>query len=225
VLIGRLSGFLAVVKSPSARSDNFIFAYGEVPRALDLSLRVTALMSGVIRTLKVHPERMREQLVRGYAQSTDLAEHLTQVCHVDYRSAYQVVGDVVRAASRDGIPGTALTAAMVNAAARARTGREWAVTDADLAPVLDPVQIVASRRALGGAAAEPIAQMLAMTSADADELAAEAELRRHAFRAAERALVARARAVADQPAGASRPTPPERRGTSNHERRTPRSDP
>ena len=36
VLIGRLTGFLAVAKSPSARSDNLIFAYGEVPRALDL---------------------------------------------------------------------------------------------------------------------------------------------------------------------------------------------
>ena len=34
VLIGRLTGFLAVAKSPSARSDNLIFAYGEVPRAL-----------------------------------------------------------------------------------------------------------------------------------------------------------------------------------------------
>ncbi len=34
VLIGRLDGFLAVVKTPSARSDNLIFAYGEVPRSL-----------------------------------------------------------------------------------------------------------------------------------------------------------------------------------------------
>ena len=42
-LIGRLTGFLAVAKSPSARSDNLIFAYGEVPRALDLALRTTRL--------------------------------------------------------------------------------------------------------------------------------------------------------------------------------------
>ena len=52
VLIGRLTGFLAVAKSPSARSDNLIFAYGEVPRALDLSIRVTRLMTGVVRTLR-----------------------------------------------------------------------------------------------------------------------------------------------------------------------------
>ena len=65
VLIGRLTGFLAVTKSPSARSDNFIFAYGEVPRALDLALRVTALMTGVVRTLQVNPDRMREELDEG----------------------------------------------------------------------------------------------------------------------------------------------------------------
>ncbi len=193
VLIGRLSGFLAVVKSPSARSDNFIFAYGEVPRALDLSLRVTRLASGVVRTLKVHPERMREQLVRGYAQSTDLAEHLTQVCQVDYRTAYQVVGDVVRSASREHVPGTQLTAAMVNAAAAARTGEPWDVTDAMLAPVLDPVQIVASRQAVGGAAVEPVERMLRETSAEADDLVARATSSRERFRAAEQALVRRVR--------------------------------
>ena len=55
VLIGRLTGFLAVTKSPSARSDNLIFAYGEVPRALDLGLRITRLMGGVVRTLRVNP--------------------------------------------------------------------------------------------------------------------------------------------------------------------------
>ncbi|HKA95119.1 MAG TPA: lyase family protein, partial [Streptosporangiaceae bacterium] len=42
-LIGRLTGLLAVAKTPSARSDNLIFAYGEVPRALDLAVRATRL--------------------------------------------------------------------------------------------------------------------------------------------------------------------------------------
>jgi argininosuccinate lyase len=62
VLIGRVTGFLAVAKSPSARSDNLIFAYGEVPRALDLAIRVTRLMAGVVRTLEVNVERMARGL-------------------------------------------------------------------------------------------------------------------------------------------------------------------
>ena len=64
VLIGRLTGFLAVAKSPSARSDNLIFAYGEVPRALDLSIRVTRLMTGVVGTLHVNADRMARRARR-----------------------------------------------------------------------------------------------------------------------------------------------------------------
>jgi argininosuccinate lyase len=195
VLIGRLAGFLAVTKSPSARSDNFIFAYGEVPRALDLALRVTALMAGVVRTLRVNPDRMRAELMKGYAQSTDLAEHLTQIRGVDYRTAYFVVGDVVRAASRAGIAGCDVTADMVNVAAKARTGANWSLRDADLQVVLDPAQIVASRDVRGGAAREPVEQMLAETIADAAAVATLSTARLDGFAAAEDALVARVRAV------------------------------
>src|SRR5262249_25660707 len=127
VLIGRLTGFLAVTKSPSARSDNFIFAYGEDPRALDLAVQVTDLMSGLIRLLQVNSDRLREEVDKGYSQSTDLAEHLTQLLDIDYRTAYFVVGDVVRDASRAGIRGCDLTAQMINDAALERTGARWHV--------------------------------------------------------------------------------------------------
>ena len=109
VLIGRLSGFLAVVKSPSARSDNMIFAYGEVPRALELAGKVTRLMAGVVATLDVRAERMLESLRNGFSQATDLAEFVMQAARVDYRSAYLVVGRAVREAGRQGLRGLDLT--------------------------------------------------------------------------------------------------------------------
>ena len=122
VLIGRLTGFLAVAKSPSARSDNLIFAYGEVPRALDLALRVTRLMTGVVRTLQVNADRMRAALDAGFSQATDLAEYIMQTCGVDYRSAYQVVGRAVRQASAAGLRGVDIDGAMLDAAAAEVTG-------------------------------------------------------------------------------------------------------
>jgi argininosuccinate lyase len=195
VLIGRLTGFLAVTKSPSARSDNFIFAYGEVPRALDLTIRVTALMAGVVRTLQVNADNLGDELAKGYTQATDLAEHLTQIRDVDYRTAYFVVGDVVREASRLGIPGLDLTAEMLNQAALGHTGASWGLLDSDLEAVLDPAQIVASRQAMGGAAPEAVELMLQTTVADATALAAAAAARLDAFAAAERDLLARATAA------------------------------
>ena len=104
VLIGRMSGFLAVVKSPSARSDNLIFAYGEIPRALDFTIRVSALTAGVVRTLTVNSARMWSELERGFTQATDLAEYVMVAAGVDYRTAYHVVGQAVRAATPRGAP-------------------------------------------------------------------------------------------------------------------------
>ena len=122
ILIGRLSGFLAVTKSPSARSDNLIYAYGEVPRALDLAIRITRLTTGVVRTLRVNAARMARGLDAGFTQATDLAEYVMQTCGVDYRTAYQVVGRTVREASRQGIAGRDITGAMLDASRWPRPG-------------------------------------------------------------------------------------------------------
>ena len=198
VLIGRLSGFLAVTKSPSARSDNLIFAYGEVPRALDLSLQITRLMTGVVRTLRVNADRMREELDRGYTQATDLAEYLVQTCGVDYRTAYLVVGNTVRAASRAGVPGAGITGEMIDAAALAHTGEAWGLAGEDLSSVLDPGRIVESRQAEGGAAPAALARMVSGLRADLADLAATVSGRTAVFDRAERDLLQAAREAASR---------------------------
>ena len=95
-------------KSPSARSDNLIYAYGEVPRALDLA----AAGHPTDERRRAHPDGQRRPDVGrarvGFSQATDLAEYVMQTCGVDYRTAYQVVGDAVREASRDGMRGVDL---------------------------------------------------------------------------------------------------------------------
>src|SRR4029079_17769725 len=150
VLIGRLTGFLAVAKSPSARSDNLIFAYGEVPRALDLAIRVTRLMTGVMRTIEVNVDQMAHGLDDGYTQATDLSEFIVQTIGLDYRSAYDVCGVTVREASKNGIPGRLITGAMLDEAAVAVTGQPLGLTSMDLSAALDPAAIIGSRKATGG---------------------------------------------------------------------------
>ena len=169
VLIGRLTGFLAVAKSPSARSDNLIFAYGEVPRALDLSIRVTRLMTGVVRTLRVNVDQMAEGLDAGYTQATDLSEFIVQTCGVDYRSAYEVVGAVVREASKQGIPGRAITGEMLDEAAVAATGQSWGLAGKDLTDALDPRVIIETRSGTGGAAPSAVETMIVQCRQQADE--------------------------------------------------------
>jgi argininosuccinate lyase len=196
VVIGRLTGFLAVAKSPSARSDNLIFAYGEVPRALDLSIRVTRLMSGVVRTLRVNGARMAKELDAGYTQATDLCELIVQMCKVDYRSAYVVVGKTVREASRQGIPGRQITGAMLDKVALAETGSAWGLTGRDLSPALDPQAVVASRAGAGGAAPESVEAMISQCGQLTAELEETVRRRRDNLDQAERRLLGQARTVA-----------------------------
>ncbi len=158
-LIGRLTGFLAVIKTPSARSDNYIYAYGEVPRALELAHRITVLMTGVVSTLKVRHERLFQQLEAGFSQSTDLAEYVMIEASIDYRTAYRVVGHTVREASRNGLRGLDIKGADIDAAAIALLGAPIGMSDTDLTDVLDPSRIVKTRQAQGGASPDVVIHM------------------------------------------------------------------
>ena len=140
------------MKTPSARSDNLIFAYGEVPRSLELAARTTRLMSGVVATLRVNAARMLESLMSGFSQATDLAEYVMQTCEVDYRTAYQVVGTAVRRAAAEGLRGVDVTGAMLDRAAEETHGRPLGLEGRDLSEVLDPREIVMTRTSPGGAA-------------------------------------------------------------------------
>jgi argininosuccinate lyase len=192
-LTGRLAGLLAVAKTPSARSDNLIFAYGEVPRALDLALRTTRLTTGVVRTLEVNAARMRAALESGFSQATDLAEYVMQTCGIDYRSAYRVVGHAVRQASTVGLRGTDIDGALLDASAVEVIGRPLGLTGHDLTAALDPWQIVVSRTTLGGAAPDEVTRMAGEVTIAAGELAGEARRWRETYREAEDGLVAAAR--------------------------------
>ena len=80
-------------------------------------------MAGVVETLVVNADRMREALDGGFSQAADLAEQLMLRCGLDYRRAYEVVGGAVRRLADDGRPLATLTVADLDEAAVALLGR------------------------------------------------------------------------------------------------------
>ncbi|WP_312030270.1 lyase family protein [Actinomycetospora sp. TBRC 11914] len=200
VLIGRATGMLALAKSPSARSDNLILAYGEVPRALDLATRATRLMAGVVAELEVDAAAMEAALRGGFSQAADVAEHLMVTAGLDYRSAYDVVGVAVRRAAEAGLTGADLTAAHLTAAA-AEAGVDPAELAAalgarDLSEVVDPARIVRSRTTRGGAAPDEVRRMAAACESAAEKARDAVRARRAGFDGAEAELRRRAAALA-----------------------------
>ncbi|MGQ0464597.1 MAG: argininosuccinate lyase [Sporichthyaceae bacterium] len=196
VLIGRLTGMLAVTKSPSARSDNLIFAYGEVPRAMEMAVRQIRLLAGVVDGLEVNAQRMWAALENGFTQAADLAEQLMTACQVDYRSAHRIVGAVVRSASAAGLRAVDIDASMLAAAAAEIGVADLDTSGLDLADVLDPKAVVGSRTTLGGAAPETVRGMAADVRRAAQGAAAAAASPARELDAVEAALLAEARDVA-----------------------------
>lgn len=157
VLAGRLAGYLAVLHTPSARTDHLLFGYGEIPRALDLLARSELLLAGVVRTMTADVDRLARSAEGGFTEAADVADALTRAGLLDHRRAHQVVGAAVRAALARGE--TALTAAGLTGAARS-LGIRLTVPDGLVEQVADPRAAVAARTVEGGTAPRRMAEML-----------------------------------------------------------------
>jgi argininosuccinate lyase len=107
-----------------------------------------------------------------------------------------VVQKAVRDLSDRGLPGAALDARAVARAAADVVGEAWQLDDHELAAVLDPRALVASRTALGGAAPPAVRAMLGRVRAHAGQVGEQVAGHRAAVRAAEQVVLSRARELA-----------------------------
>lgn len=159
-LVGRLTGLMATARTPSARTDNWLHTYGEVASSLVLSRRIVQLAAAVIRTIAIDTEALARSATDEQIAATDLAEELALRAGLDYRTAYRVVGRAVARSLQDA---SGITAASLDDAARFVTGSPLATHDApiDVADVLDPAALVASRRESGGCAPQVVRDEMA----------------------------------------------------------------
>jgi argininosuccinate lyase len=148
-LLGRLASLLATGLTPSARTDNWLYAYSEVAGALDLAGRLVRLGTAVASGLCPDVAALGEQAARHFTAATDLAEELTQRLGLDYRTAYRVVGRAVATATDRG--DADLSAELLRSAAIQITGEPVPVSAELLAAATDPASSVVARDAVGGA--------------------------------------------------------------------------
>jgi argininosuccinate lyase len=189
-LLGRATGLLATQHTPSGRTDNLLYAYGEACGAVDLAARLLRLAAAAAESVVVDRAAAERAVRDGFALAADLAEALSlaQEDGLDYRSAYRVVGRAVaQAAGPD-----ALDAAALEDAARELLGRPLAIDPALVARALDPRDALATRTVTGGAAPAPMDAMLRDCRAAVAAARASQDRDRAAIETAERELVARA---------------------------------
>ena len=192
VMVGRLTGQMALAKSPSARSDTFIYAYGEIPRALDLAGRVTRLMRSVVGGLTVNTTRMAAALEGGRTEAADLATVVMQRCGLDYHRSHRAVAEAIARAQGDGDLAAALVSVLNGMGVDTSL-----LAESDVARVLDPAALVESRDSTGGSAYGSIMSMSQGRRALAAGLRDQALAERAHIDDRERSVVIRARAAAN----------------------------
>jgi len=148
-VIGRLTGLLATGLTPSARTDNWLYAYAEVTGALDLAGRLVRLGTAVLAGLTVDKDVLAGQAASHFTTAADLAEDLAVRDRLDYRTAYRVVGRAVATATTLGA--NELSADLVAAASEQITGAPAPSAADAVAATSDPAAAAVARDSLGGA--------------------------------------------------------------------------
>ena len=188
-LIGRATGVMATQRTPSGRTDNLLYAYGEVCRAVELASRLLRLAATTAESVTADAERAAQRVRDGFALAADVAETITLTTGIDYRSAYRVVGLAVARARDAG----QLDVAGLDEAAQELLGGPLGLDAALLADALDPAAALATRTVPGGAAPDRMDAMLAECRTAVAEARRSSEAARAGITQAEARLLELAR--------------------------------
>jgi argininosuccinate lyase len=150
-LLGYLTGLMARLKGlPSAYDKDLQEDKLPAFNAFDILMSTLPVLSGALRSLEIHPERMRASIDPDM-MATDLADYLVEK-GLPFREAHHLVGAAVRQAAATNRQLDALSLAELQAIHPAFAP--------DVRKIFDPQQSVSLRAALGGTAPEAVRAQL-----------------------------------------------------------------
>jgi argininosuccinate lyase len=146
-LLGYLTGLMTTLKGlPSTYDKDLQEDKVPVFQAYDTLVAILPVLAGALRTLSLHPERMRAAIDAGML-ATDLADYLVEK-GLPFRQAHILAGQAVQLASQRGQSLDTLTIEDFHTLSPA--------FGPDVYLVFDPQRSVARRNAIGGTAPEAV---------------------------------------------------------------------
>jgi argininosuccinate lyase len=195
LLIGRMTGVMAMQRTPSARTDNALFSFHETVEAVRTAEDAVELMAAMIETLGVDRARLAARAADLHAVATDLAEAISLSTGIDYRRAYNVVARAVAVIDRE--PDAPLTSDRIleqlESAALSVIGEPLGLLPGDIAWIGDPGAVLRDRSTLGGPSGAHLSSMLNACQDKLDSASAWVASARERVAGAEAALLAEAR--------------------------------
>ena len=126
----------------------------------DLAVEAVNLWAGIISTLQVNKEVMRQSTLEFWALATDLAGAIVRIKSLPWRTAHQITAILVRMALEQGKKASDIDSSFVDFAAREYIGEPLDLGDEEIRRVLDPLRAVKARTLLGGTAPEEVQRQI-----------------------------------------------------------------
>ncbi|UNK70997.1 argininosuccinate lyase [Microbacterium sp. H1-D42] len=139
-------------------------------RAVDTLTDVLHLLTGVLGTIQVNTDVMRERALSSFANATELADTLVRDGGLTFTQAHAVVSRIVREADSAGVVDVrTIDPVRVHEVTKEVAGRDVSLTPEDFARALNADNFVAVRTSIGGAAPAEVARMAQARAVTVDE--------------------------------------------------------
>jgi argininosuccinate lyase len=136
---------------------------------LDKTEGMVTLAAGILLTLKVKKEIMRQRAAVFWSTASNLADTLVRETGISFRSAHSVVARIVRIAIEEGKRPDELTGALVDLAAQQTIGRKIGFSDDTVRKALDPSEFIRTRVTMGSPNPKEVLMMIADARAKLQE--------------------------------------------------------
>lgn len=144
-LSGAMSAMLTNARSISS-------SIKTVLQNFDAAVEAVNLWAGIISTLQVNKEIMRQRTLDFWALATDLAGAIVRIRSLPWRTAHQITSILVRMALEQGKKASTIDSSLLDLAAREYIGEPLNLGDDEIRRVLDPLRAVKARTLIGGTA-------------------------------------------------------------------------
>jgi argininosuccinate lyase len=148
-MASQLTGSLTAALTNSRSISGSIKA---VLQNFDATIEALDLWAGIISTLQVNKEIMRQKTTDFWALATDLAGAIVREAKLPWRTAHQITAILVRMALEQGKKPADVDTAFVDRAAREYIGEPVNLSNETIREALNPLRAVKARTLFGGTA-------------------------------------------------------------------------
>jgi len=159
--IGVLPSVLGVMKTNSEEVDIIEFTPDFNLGAFQMLADMAELMGGVMGTMNIKEETMRERVYSHWSTASALALLISRNANVSWRTAHRIVGRLVRDALSNGITPVQATEQMLKKAAEEIVGEKLRlkISTEGMRKVLDPGNFIRTRSTPGSTNPEEVKRM------------------------------------------------------------------